>query len=89
MLVPNDVYCSDSTAFQILQGPKLVLYFQYTPADTSNSMSGRLPTAAIILSLSIHPNAAGKSTQIGLLTIMAQCWLFVPAEMQVFGEPFA
>jgi len=45
-------------------------------------MSGRLPTAAITytLSLSIHPNAAGKSTQIGLLTIMAQCWLFVPAE---------
>jgi hypothetical protein len=51
-------------------------------------MSGRLPTAAITytLSLSIHPNAAGKSTQIGLLTIMAQCWLFVPAEN---GEPFA
>lgn len=24
MLVPNDVYCSDSTAFQMLQGPKYV-----------------------------------------------------------------
>lgn len=33
MLVPNDVYCSDSTAFQILQGPKLVLCVAYAPAD--------------------------------------------------------
>ncbi|KAI9437019.1 muts domain V-domain-containing protein [Lactarius indigo] len=53
MLVPNDVYCSDCTAFQMLQGP----------------------------------NMSGKSTylrQIGLLTIMAQCGCFVPAEYASF-----
>lgn len=52
-LVPNDVYCSDSTAFQMLQGP----------------------------------NMSGKSTylkQVGLLTIMAQCGCFVPAEYASF-----
>ncbi|KAI9452181.1 muts domain V-domain-containing protein [Lactarius psammicola] len=48
MLVPNDVYCSDCTAFQMLQGPNTYL------------------------------------RQIGLLTIMAQCGCFVPAEYASF-----
>ncbi|KAH7910010.1 muts domain V-domain-containing protein [Hygrophoropsis aurantiaca] len=51
--VPNDVYCCDSSYFQIIQGP----------------------------------NMSGKSTylrQIGLLTIMAMCGSFVPAEYASF-----
>ncbi|KAH9045814.1 muts domain V-domain-containing protein [Lactarius hengduanensis] len=48
MLVPNDVYCSDCTVFQILQGPNTYL------------------------------------RQIGLLTVMAQCGCFVPAEYASF-----
>ncbi|KAF8266638.1 muts domain V-domain-containing protein [Lactarius quietus] len=47
-LVPNDVYCSDSTAFQMLHGPNTYL------------------------------------KQVGLLTIMAQCGCFVPAEYASF-----
>lgn len=53
ILVPNDVYCCESSAFQIVQGP----------------------------------NMSGKSTylrQIGLLTIMAMCGCFVPAEYASF-----
>ncbi|KAF8060865.1 muts domain V-domain-containing protein [Lyophyllum atratum] len=52
-LVPNDVYCDDSSSFQIIQGP----------------------------------NMSGKSTylrQIGLLTVMAMCGCFVPAEYASF-----
>ncbi|EGN92714.1 hypothetical protein SERLA73DRAFT_172695 [Serpula lacrymans var. lacrymans S7.3] len=52
-LVPNDVYCCDSSSFQIVQGP----------------------------------NMSGKSTylrQTGLLTIMAMCGCFVPAEYASF-----
>ncbi|KAH9982044.1 muts domain V-domain-containing protein [Lactifluus volemus] len=48
MLVPNDVYCSDCTAFQVLQGPNTYL------------------------------------RQIGLLTVVAQCGCFVPAEYASF-----
>ncbi|KAF9482407.1 hypothetical protein BDN70DRAFT_853443 [Pholiota conissans] len=52
-LVPNDVYCDDSSSFQLIQGP----------------------------------NMSGKSTylrQIGLLTLMAMCGCFVPAEYASF-----
>ncbi|KAF7307828.1 MutS 4 [Mycena kentingensis (nom. inval.)] len=52
-LVPNDVYCDDSSAFQIVQGP----------------------------------NMSGKSTylrQVGLLTVLAMCGCFVPAEYASF-----
>ncbi|KAF8508765.1 muts domain V-domain-containing protein [Gautieria morchelliformis] len=52
-LVPNDVYCCDSSSFQLVQGP----------------------------------NMSGKSTylrQIGLLTILAMCGCFVPAEYASF-----
>ncbi|KAJ7160996.1 muts domain V-domain-containing protein [Mycena filopes] len=52
-LVPNDVYCDDSSSFQIVQGP----------------------------------NMSGKSTylrQIGLLTVLAMCGCFVPAEYASF-----
>ncbi|KAE9397228.1 hypothetical protein BT96DRAFT_860285 [Gymnopus androsaceus JB14] len=52
-LVPNDVYCDDSSSFQIIQGP----------------------------------NMSGKSTylrQVGLLSIMAMCGSFVPAEYASF-----
>ncbi|THH23175.1 hypothetical protein EUX98_g8002 [Antrodiella citrinella] len=52
-LVPNDVYCCEASAFQIVQGP----------------------------------NMSGKSTylrQIGLLTVMALCGSFVPAEYGSF-----
>ncbi|KAF5312559.1 hypothetical protein D9619_003594 [Psilocybe cf. subviscida] len=52
-LVSNDVYCDDSSSFQIVQGP----------------------------------NMSGKSTylrQIGLLTVMAMCGCFVPAEYASF-----
>ncbi|CAK5271911.1 unnamed protein product, partial [Mycena citricolor] len=52
-LVPNDVYCDDSSAFQIVQGP----------------------------------NMSGKSTylrQVALLTVMAMCGCFVPAEYASF-----
>ncbi|KAF8168490.1 muts domain V-domain-containing protein [Crassisporium funariophilum] len=52
-LVPNDVYCDDSSSFQIIQGP----------------------------------NMSGKSTylrQVGLLSIMAMCGCFVPAEYASF-----
>ncbi|KAI0044058.1 hypothetical protein FA95DRAFT_1497685 [Auriscalpium vulgare] len=52
-LVPNDVYCSDSSAFQIIQGPKYAHVFTYLK-------------------------------QIGLLTIMAMCGCFVPAEYGSF-----
>ncbi|KAA1468307.1 hypothetical protein DENSPDRAFT_771670 [Dentipellis sp. KUC8613] len=58
-LVPNDVYCTDSSAFQIIQGPKMVFTYMYT----------------------------GKSTylrQIGLLTVMAMCGCFVPAQYASF-----
>ncbi|KAI0307402.1 muts domain V-domain-containing protein [Multifurca ochricompacta] len=48
VFVPNDVYCSDFTAFQILQGPNTYL------------------------------------RQISLLTVMAQCGCFVPAEYASF-----
>jgi len=53
MVVPNDIYCCDSSRFQIVQGP----------------------------------NMSGKSTylrQIGLLTVMAMCGCFVPAEFASF-----
>ncbi|TFK42146.1 muts domain V-domain-containing protein [Crucibulum laeve] len=52
-LVPNDVYCDDSSSFQLIHGP----------------------------------NMSGKSTylrQIGLLTVMAMCGCFVPAEYASF-----
>ncbi|KIJ45044.1 hypothetical protein M422DRAFT_167040 [Sphaerobolus stellatus SS14] len=52
-LVPNDVYCCDSSSFQLIQGP----------------------------------NMSGKSTylrQVGLLTVMAMCGCFVPAEYASF-----
>ncbi|KJA21853.1 hypothetical protein HYPSUDRAFT_87688 [Hypholoma sublateritium FD-334 SS-4] len=52
-LVPNDVYCDDSSSFQLIQGP----------------------------------NMSGKSTylrQVGLLTVMALCGCFVPAEYASF-----
>ncbi|KAF8192659.1 muts domain V-domain-containing protein [Mycena galopus ATCC 62051] len=52
-LVPNDVYCDDSSSFQIVQGP----------------------------------NMSGKSTylrQVGLLTVLAMCGCFVPAEYASF-----
>ncbi|KAJ6630078.1 muts domain V-domain-containing protein [Mycena sp. CBHHK59/15] len=53
-LVPNDVYCDDSSSFQIVQGPNM---------------------------------SAGKSTylrQVGLLTVLAMCGCFVPAEYASF-----
>ncbi|KAJ7701550.1 muts domain V-domain-containing protein [Mycena rosella] len=52
-LVPNDVYCDDSSSFQIVQGP----------------------------------NMSGKTTylrQVGLLTVLAMCGCFVPAEYASF-----
>jgi len=52
-LVPNDVYCCDTSSFQMVQGP----------------------------------NMSGKSTylrQVGLLTVMAMCGSFVPAEYASF-----
>ncbi|PPQ78808.1 hypothetical protein CVT25_010677 [Psilocybe cyanescens] len=52
-LVPNDVYCDNSSSFQIIQGP----------------------------------NMSGKSTylrQVGMLTVMALCGCFVPAEYASF-----
>ncbi|KAK1231370.1 MutS protein msh4 [Marasmius sp. AFHP31] len=52
-VVPNDVYCDDSSSFQIIQGP----------------------------------NMSGKSTylrQVALLTVMAMCGSFVPAEYASF-----
>ncbi|KAJ3930653.1 MAG: muts domain V-domain-containing protein [Lentinula lateritia] len=52
-LVPNDIYCDDSSSFQIIQGP----------------------------------NMSGKSTylrQVGLLSVMAMCGSFVPAEYASF-----
>ncbi|KIJ98256.1 hypothetical protein K443DRAFT_104257 [Laccaria amethystina LaAM-08-1] len=57
-LVSNDVYCDDSSSFQIIQGPKYLI---------------------VVL--------IGKSTylrQIGLLTVMAMCGCFVPAEYASF-----
>ncbi|KAF8170384.1 muts domain V-domain-containing protein [Pholiota molesta] len=57
-LVPNDVYCDDSSSFQLIQGPKL-----------------------------IDMEMTGKSTylrQVGLLTLMAMCGCFVPAEYASF-----
>ncbi|KIM39112.1 hypothetical protein M413DRAFT_419584 [Hebeloma cylindrosporum] len=47
-LVPNDVYCDDSSSFQIIQGPNTYL------------------------------------RQVGLLTVMAMCGCFVPAEYASF-----
>ncbi|KAJ7591554.1 muts domain V-domain-containing protein [Mycena floridula] len=47
-LVPNDVYCDDSSAFQVIQGPNTYL------------------------------------RQVGLLTVMAMCGCFVPAEYASF-----
>ncbi|KAK0440784.1 muts domain V-domain-containing protein [Armillaria borealis] len=47
-LVPNDVYCDDSSSFQIVQGPNTYL------------------------------------RQVGLLTVMAMCGCFVPAEYASF-----
>ncbi|KAJ3753257.1 muts domain V-domain-containing protein [Lentinula raphanica] len=52
-LVPNDVFCDDSSSFQIIQGP----------------------------------NMSGKSTylrQVALLSVMAMCGSFVPAEYASF-----
>ncbi|OCH88996.1 hypothetical protein OBBRIDRAFT_888728 [Obba rivulosa] len=54
-VVANDVYCCESSSFQIVQGPNMsAMYY-----------------------------VSGKSTylrQIGLLTVMAMCGCFVPAE---------
>ncbi|KAL5535043.1 MSH4 [Sanghuangporus sanghuang] len=69
-LVPNDVYCCDSSYFQIIQGPNM--------SGTSSS-SGSSSAA--------QRHKIGKSTylrQIGLLTVMATCGCFIPAEYASF-----
>ncbi|KAL5495776.1 MSH4 [Sanghuangporus weigelae] len=69
-LVPNDVYCCDSSYFQIIQGPNM-------SGTTSSSDS----------SSAAQRHKKGKSTylrQIGLLTVMAMCGCFIPAEYASF-----
>ena len=71
-LVPNDVYCCESSCFQIVQGPKFVL-----------SLTKRSSCADFMSMTSM----SGKSTylrQIGLLTVMAMCGSFVPTEYASF-----
>ncbi|KAL5534740.1 hypothetical protein ACEPAG_1204 [Sanghuangporus baumii] len=69
-LVPNDVYCCDSSYFQIIQGP---------------NMSGT--TSFCDSSSAAQRHKKGKSTylrQIGLLSVMAMCGCFIPAEYASF-----
>ena len=68
--VPNDVYCCEASSFQIVQGPKCVILL-----------------LAEVLFLTILLSMSGKSTylkQIALLTTMAMCGCFVPAEYASF-----
>ncbi|KAI0005291.1 muts domain V-domain-containing protein [Russula compacta] len=68
MLVPNDVYCSDCTAFQVLQGP---------------NMSGVSQIGTTTL-YSLCAGKSTYLRQIGLLTVIAQSGCFVPAEYASF-----
>jgi DNA mismatch repair protein MSH4 len=87
-LVPNDVFCDDSSMFQIVQGPK---YAKSLPLPICLnqfplSMSGLswACTCGVCLNLS---GLVGKSTylkQIGHLAVMAMCGCFVPAEYASF-----
>ena len=70
--VPNDVFCCESSSFQIVQGPKYV--------------NGVPPTTRSAPYLSMF-SMSGKSTylrQIALLAIMAMCGCFIPAEYGSF-----
>ncbi|KAL5518469.1 MSH4 [Sanghuangporus vaninii] len=69
-LVPNDVYCCDSSYFQIIQGP---------------NMSGTTSSSGFSSAAQRHKiGKSTYLRQIGLLAIMATCGCFIPAEYASF-----
>ncbi len=88
-VVSNDVYCDDSSTFQIIQGPKSVIIIL---VPMFNSLICNDIACQVGLSMSYaeqRSHIVGKSTylrQVALLTIMAICGCFVPAEYASFRQ---
>ena len=86
-IISNDVYCDESSTFQIVQGPKSVIII-LVPMVKSLIWDD---IACLVGDTAFHVEQdscrVGKSTylrQVALLTILAMCGCFVPAEYASF-----